>query len=52
MRITFGANSKQCEHANFRERENREETNRVMKITQMKTVICFPKFGSKEPTPH
>ena len=29
MQITLGANSKQCEQENFREREEREETNRV-----------------------
>jgi hypothetical protein len=29
MQITLGANSKQCEQENFREREERGETNRV-----------------------
>jgi hypothetical protein len=34
------------------EREEREETNRMMKINTNEYVICFPRFGSKEPTPH
>jgi hypothetical protein len=34
MRITLGGNSKQCEQENFREREReeREETNRMVMI--------------------
>jgi hypothetical protein len=48
MRITFGANSKDCEQENFRER-GREESNR--RVTQMNTMICFPRFSSNEPTP-
>jgi hypothetical protein len=49
MWITLGANSKQCEQENFeREREEREETNQTV-MTKM--AICFPRFGSDEPTP-
>jgi hypothetical protein len=42
MRITFGANSKQYEQENFREREDKEETNRVMKINTNEHGDLFP----------
>jgi hypothetical protein len=32
MRIALGANSEQCEQENFLEREEREETNRIVMI--------------------
>jgi hypothetical protein len=43
MRITLGANSKQYEQENFREREERGETNRVMKINTNEHGDLFPK---------
>jgi hypothetical protein len=42
MRITLGANSKQYEQENFREREEREETNREMKINTNEHDDLFP----------
>jgi hypothetical protein len=42
MRITLGSNSKQYEQENFREREEREETNRVMKINTNEHDDLFP----------
>jgi hypothetical protein len=49
MRITLGANSKDCEQENFRER-GEEESNR--RVTQMNTMIYFSRFGSNEYESH
>jgi hypothetical protein len=44
MRITLGANSKQCEQENFRERERGEgeQTNRMVKINTSGHGDLFP----------
>jgi hypothetical protein len=47
MQITLGANSNQYEQGNFRERRNKSSEDQ----SQMNAVICFLRFGSKEPTP-
>ena len=41
MRMTLGANSKDCEQENFRERE-REETNRMVMINTNEHDDLFP----------
>jgi hypothetical protein len=41
MRITLGAHSKCCEQEKFREREEREETNRVMRINTNEHADLF-----------
>jgi hypothetical protein len=48
MQITLGANSKQYEQRNFK--EMRGEKQIEWRSTQVNTVICFPRFGSKEPS--
>jgi hypothetical protein len=47
----LGANSKQCEQENFREREEVRNKSNGECSTQVTTMICFLRFGSKEPTP-
>jgi hypothetical protein len=42
MQITLGANSKQYEQENLREREKREETNRMVKINTSGHDDLFP----------
>jgi hypothetical protein len=41
MRITLGANSKQYEQENFRERRGKKQIE-WWRSTQVDTVICFP----------
>jgi hypothetical protein len=50
MRITLGANSKDCEQENFRER-GEEESNRKLMINTNEHNDLFSRFGSSEPTP-
>jgi hypothetical protein len=48
MQITLGANSKQYEQENFREREDRKETNRVLKINTNEHGDLFPEVRFQE----